>query len=381
MTKPTWNIAVKIRKGLRIVKRSNTWYREERVGGQPVRVSLGTSDEKEAIKKVITGQEEAARLLPQQKAPDALTLGAALEAYGEWYERNYRSAERAIPTVRCFVESVGEDADSRAVTREHVQRFVTYRTDGRRAITVRDDFARVRAFLRWIAARHDGAIVGTPWTGIEKPKDDGITKDAPSRDRIHTILRALRDHAWLGDYCTVLAETGMRPTELLGLRGIDFRGKLCSIVPWEGRLLKSKWSKRTIELNNLAAGILKVRVDRMFDKARPIFANAKGEVYKEKSIFHHFHDTLAGEIRGKVPEALKMTLYDFRHFFCSEHAAPGPQHMEIEALAAYIGHSPASTQTLLRWYTDQNALRRGAPPSLVGEPKEGKVIPIAEANK
>jgi hypothetical protein len=74
-----------------------------------------------------------------------------------------------------------------------------------------------------------------------------------------------------------------------------------------------------------------------------------------------------------------MTLYDFRHFFCSEHAAPGPQHMEIEALAAYIGHSPASTQTLLRWYADQRALRRGAPAELVGEPKEGKVIPLGKA--
>jgi hypothetical protein len=53
--------------------------------------------------------------------------------------------------------------------------------------------------------------------------------------------------------------------------------------------------------------------------------------------------------------------------------------MEIEALASYIGHSPASTQTLLRWYADQRALRRGAPAQLVGEPKEGKVIPLGKA--
>jgi len=50
--------------------------------------------------------------------------------------------------------------------------------------------------------------------------------------------------------------------------------------------------------------------------------------------------------------------------------------MAIESLAAYIGHSPASTQTLLRWYTDQNALRRGAPIPLVGEQKEGRIIAI-----
>ena len=84
--------------------------------------------------------------------------------------------------------------------------------------------------------------------------------------------------------------------------------------------------------------------------------------------------TLAGEKRGKVPRNLEMTLYDFRHFFCSEHAAPGPQHMEVDSLAAYIGHSPGSRETLLRWYTDQDALRRGAPVSLMETTKEGRIM-------
>jgi integrase len=116
----------------------------------------------------------------------------------------------------------------------------------------------------------------------------------------------------------------------------------------------------------------------MFDKNRPVFANGTGDVYKERSIIHLFLEILAGAKRAPVAEALKMTLYDFRHFFCSEHAAPGPQHMEIEALSAYIGHSPASTQTLLRWYADQRALRRGAPASLFGEPKAGKVTAMGK---
>jgi integrase len=114
----------------------------------------------------------------------------------------------------------------------------------------------------------------------------------------------------------------------------------------------------------------------MFNKALPIFANRFGEVFAEHSVHHYFQDWLGGGRLKKPPEALRMTLYDFRHFFCSEHAAPGPQHMEMEALAAYIGHSPSSTQTLLRWYADQRALRRGAPASLVGEPKEGNVVPL-----
>jgi len=377
MAKLTWGIGVKIRKGLRIVQRGDLWYREERIGGRPVRRSLETTDEKEAMRRAVAGLEEPARPFLSSKAmtPPTLTLGKALEEYEDWYAKNLREdeGERVAALLRIFIDTVGDDFDTKAVTRDHVQRFVDSRKDGRTPMTVRKDFARLRAFLNWLAKRKD-AVNPNCWRGIDKPKDDGLTKEAPSTEKVRAVLGKLRSHPWLGEFCTVLAETGMRPSELLGLRGVDLRGKLCSIVPWEGRQLKSKWSKRVIELNETAAAILKARVDTMFDKARPIFATKTGEVYVENSVYRFLCDALAGERRAAVPEAVKITLYDFRHFFCSEHAAPGPQHMELEALAAYIGHSPASTTTLLRWYADARALRRGAPASLVGEPKAGRVI-------
>jgi integrase len=306
-------------------------------------------------------------------------LGKALEEYEDWYKKNRREkgSKQLIAVLRHFIEQLGDDFDTKAITRDHIQRWVDGRVDGRAPITVKRDFARLRAFIYWLARRKDATDTNS-CRGIDKPKDEGTTKEAPSAEKVRAVIGKLRVRPWLADYCTVLAETGLRPSELLGLRGIDVRDKLCSIVPWEGRLLKSKWSKRTIELNDVAAGILKKRKETMFAKTAPIFANRLGEVYEENSVYRLFSDTLAPERRAKIPEALKMTLYDFRHFFCSEHAAPGPQHMAIEALAAYIGHSPASTQTLLRWYTDQNALRRGAPAPLVGEPKEGKVIALGK---
>lgn len=362
--------------------RAGVWYAEECRHGRQTRRSLDTGDEREAMRLAASGVRPAGELPPAPKpVSSAQILEKVLTEYEAWYEKYRRDsgAHRALPVVRLFVDFVGGQTDARAVTRDHVQRFVDRRADGRAGITVRGDFACVRAFLRWLAGRKDLPALLHVCRGIDKPKDDQTTRQAPPIEKVRAVLSKLGDHPWLGDFCRVLAETGLRPAELLGIRGSDLRGKLLSAVPWEGRDLKSKWSKRTIELNEVAASILKARVDRMFDKARPVFANIKGEVYKETSVSHLFRDTLAGERRAKVPEELKTTLYDFRHFFCSEHAAPGPQHMEIEALAAYIGHSPASTQTLLRWYTDQNALRRGAPVPLVGEPKEGKVIPLANA--
>jgi len=369
---------VKLQRGKHLVKRGEVWYLESCQAGVQTRHSLDTGDLQEATRRAATADEARPVLnpVPKPKAPatEGITLGKTLEEYEAWYERNNRTAWRAVPSVRWFVESVGEEADTRTVTRDHVQRFVSGRVDGRSPITVRDDFARVRAFLRWIAARKEGAVVGTPWTGIERPKTRGTTREAPSREKVRAVLGKLRSHPWLAEYCTVLAETGMRPSELLGVRGIDVRDKLCSIIPWESRDLKSEWSKRVIELNKTARGILNSLKEKMFNKEVPIFANREDGVYAEHSVLHYFQDWLGGGKLKKPPESLRMTLYDFRHFFCSEHAAPGRQHMEIEALAAYIGRSPASTQTLLRWYADQRALRRGAPAPLVEERKEGKVV-------
>jgi integrase len=271
------------------------------------------------------------------------------------------------------VDSVGNDADVGDVKREQIQKWVDGRVDGRAGVTVRNDFARVRAFLRWIAARK-GIVDWNLTRGIEKPKDDDVTAEAPSPEKVRAVLGKLGSHEWIGHYCRVLAETGMRPAELLGIRGVDFqeKGRLLAIVPWEKRELKSKWSKRKIELNETAFGILRDRVDKMFRKEQPIFATETGTVYQPNSALHIFTKVLKGD-EDEIPEAVRMSLYDFRHFFCSEHAAPGPQHMELEALAAYIGHSPKSRETLMRWYVDQVALRRGAPPALT-EQKAGEVV-------
>jgi integrase len=377
MTEKSGVTRIKIRRGLHVVKRGTVWYVEEYKDGIQSRRSLETTDQGEAIRRAASGDfpspppRPATPPLKSRSAP----LGDALAEYEAWYERNRRAsgAHRALPILRLFVKFVGEDTEAAGVTRDHIQRFVDQRADGRAAISARGDFACVRAFLRWIAGRRDLPSLLHVCRGIDLPKDEAVTREAPSAEKVRQVLRRLTEsrHPWMADYCRVLAETGLRPAELLGARGIDLRGDLLSIVPWEERELKSKWSRRTIKLNPVAASILRERVGRMPDKTRPIFMTPEGKVYRVASVYHLFRDLLAGTKNGKVPPELDMTLYDFRHFFCSEHAAPGPLHMDLEALAAYIGHSPKSRETLLRWYTDQNALRRGAPAAILplGEEK------------
>lgn len=307
---------IRLQKGRRLVKRGQVWYLETCVGGVQERRSLGTGDLQEATRRAAEGGEPVLSPVLKPKARQSLSLGKALQEYEEWYKKNRRenSAKPLLAVLRHFVGAAGETLETQAVARDLVQRWVDGRVDGRAAVTVRRDFARTRAFLFWIA-RRKGATDMNACRGIDLPKDDGTTRGAHSAEKVKAVIGRVRSHPWLADYGTLLAETGMRPSELLGLRGTDVREKLCSIVPWEGRQLKSKWSKRVIELNEVAAEILGQRKEKMFNKSLPIFANRFGRVYGENSVDRFFCDALAGERRAKVPEALKMTLYDFRHFF------------------------------------------------------------------
>lgn len=371
----------RIRKGLAVVKRGDVWYAEECTGGVQTRRCLKTENLGEAITRAEGGwkpEPKSAEPAPEDLPSAALTLGKAFDEYEAWYTKNRRSVDRTVTAVKPFVDAAGEKLDVSALTRNHVQKWVTEWTDGHAALTVRSDFSRVRAFIRWIAARKDLPALFNVCRGIDQPKDEETTREAPSVEKVRLVLRKLAEsgHPWMHDYVRLLVETGARPSEILGLRGIDVRGKLVSIVPWEGRGLKSKWSKRTIEVNESAARILEARKETMLDKTLPIFGTELGTVYKERSVSHLLRELLAGGRQKKVPAEVRVTLYDMRHFFASEHAAPGPAHMAIESLAAHLGHSPASIKVLLRWYADQAALRRGAAVSVLGEDKDGKVLAL-----
>lgn len=378
-----------LRKGLTIVKRGDTWHAEIFSNGKSqFRGSLFTMDMREAERraqdaadKIASG--EAVSIAVPKPAPKAapvvkpiLTLRKAADQYMIWYGEENRgtSKDRAEPTIDLFVKAMGADRDPKTITRDEIQKWVKERETGRSASTVRGDFSRIRAFLYWISDVKDAADRKC-CRRIDLPKLRRNAMPSPSTEKVKAVLRAL-GNGWIADYCRVLAETGMRPSELLGIRGTDLKGKLLSIKPNEIRELKTDDSERTIMLTDVAAEILTRRKDAMFIKELPIFPNESGEAFQENSVYHIFKDTLAGEKHGKPPAHLNMTLYDFRHFFCSEHAAPGPQHWEMATLGAYIGHAPASTYTLAKFYVDQKALLRGAPTSLIGAPKDGEVIAI-----
>jgi integrase len=274
------------------------------------------------------------------------------------------------PTVWALVEQIGTDADPRVIDRDDIEAFIE-RYDDHSPSYVKNEYVRVGAFLRWVAKKYKGSVDLSCLDVDNLPRDDSAGREIPDMTTAKAALRKLSAHGWLGEYVTVLLETGMRPSELLAVRGVDLNGNLLSIEPWGEWSPKSKWSKRVIQLNETATRILEARKKGLFDKRAPLFGLPEGKMRSVKHTSKLYRSTL-----GDATEFDLCNLYVWKHLFCSEHAAPGPAFMELQTLAAYIGHAPGSTRVLERWYANRNAMRRGSPPALTIEAKETKVVPM-----
>jgi len=381
---------IKLQKGLHLVKRGEVWYAEKFAGGRwEYRKSLQTGDLETAKRRLIEEAVSSEPILRNRPAKvAALSLDRAFETYEEWYEKRRKesSQEVTFPVIRSFIKRLGGDTDTRDITQKHLQDYIDSR-EGCSFWTVKNDFGRVRAFLKWIDKKNAGAIDLHCVRGIELPKDNSVTPEAPSMETVKAILRRVKGHPTLEDLCTVLFETGMRPGEVLALRGVDVNGNLVKIQKRDsdGWSPKSKWSIRTIQVPETVAAILKARKERLFDKAGYVFGLESGKMRHEKYVSAMFRDALRGGKKGKVEmpaEFRGVNLYGLKHAFCSIHAAavidgkPNPAYMPLQQLSAYVGHGPGSTHLLERHYADRNAMRAGAPVALLGTSVETTVTAI-----
>jgi integrase len=311
-----------------------------------------------------------------------MTLDQAFLKYDEWFRKGHKESAFGVtlPAVEKFIEHAGADIDTRELTADHVQRFLDS-FDDHSPIYVRNTFARIRAFVRWIDRKYRDAVDLRAVKGIELPKVPAVADEVPPMETIKALLAKLSTHEWLGDYCTVLLETGMRPGEALAVRGVDLRDELLDIKPHDDWSPKSEHSVRTIPLSETARKILQARKEKLFDKRFPIFGFSTGKMRNAKEVGRLYREAMKTD--GKIPAQWKdCNIYFFRHAFASFHAKtkidrkPNPGYMVLQDLAKYMGHAPGSSRTLERWYIDARAEDIGAPVSLTGERQDGAVIPM-----
>jgi integrase len=152
--------------------------------------------------------------LPEGTLPPApITLKEQVEAFLQRYE-NERTKAGYRKVLTQFRTQTGclylED-----VTAAHVQAFL----DGRKAVTQRNYYAHLRAFLRASGSPATDGVAVPPARGKRVPK-------ALRKGEYELLLGATKREPWFHAFVQVAWITGMRPREILALRwsAIDAEG-------------------------------------------------------------------------------------------------------------------------------------------------------------
>ncbi|MFF0499742.1 tyrosine-type recombinase/integrase [Nocardia aobensis] len=202
-------------------------------------------------------------------------------------------------------------------------------------------------------AAEDGVIVANPCRKVERPSRPDAEK-SPAELLTVEQIRSLIRHSNRQTGCMMLltAQTGLRPSEVAGLRvcDVDFLRRKIFVVQqanhFRGKAptarLKTPRSKRSVplpaeahrELSAFLATVERGRSDLLFytKAGRPWSADGMGQRFREIA-------AKAGVPRG-------FTWHDLRHFYASALIAKGAS---VKTVQARLGH--ASANVTLQVYT------------------------------
>jgi integrase len=354
---------IKVTDGVSIYLRWKTWWIDVHGNGRRTKRSLGTTDRSEAIRRALEAEAAPA---PQGKAAyESLKDAFAryLKDYADPALGHMREGtmKRYKQVVGMFVERVGPTLPPSKLTRQLLLEFQRERSKSVVADTVNGDVGYVKAFVNW--CRAEGLVEHDPCFKVKRLKVNRSKRRTLSPDEFEEIEMAVRPSGgamfganaelapMLHDYVILGANTGMRPNEILHVRGCDFdanRG-LLEIKAW-GEWQTKDAEDRTLQLNSAALAVLARRKLQNGDKELPLFCGREGCIRDWKNVYH--------ELKKKLPPRLSWAgLYDLRHYFATEAAH---QDWPVEKLRLYLGH--ADIATTLKYYVDVKAAQVGAPP-------------------
>jgi integrase len=224
-------------------------------------------------------------------------------------------------------------------------------------IVVRDantmaDHVYVMMRILFNAAVKQGAIGSSPLSGVERPRVARREMTVLSPDDWQSVLEYLRNHSsWALAPLTVLITTGIRRSELCGLRwsDVDFERSLLllqrSFHLISGQPvysdLKTKRSRRAVALDSSTVELLK---DHHEDLTRSMALFGR-RVRKSDAVFGRPDgtpfppDTYSG-LWKRIRSALGITvrLHDLRHSSATMLLAAG---VPVQLVSARLGHSTA----------------------------------------
>ena len=355
---------IRVTEGVSIYLRWKTWWLDLNGNGRRKKRSLRTRDRAQAFRLALEADS------PESKPRAAFeSLGDAFSRYLKEYadpalgHMRERTMKRYRQVIGVFIERVGQRLSPSKLTRQHLLEFQRERSRSVAPDTVNGDIAYVKAFVNWYRA--EGLLDHDPCFKVRRLKVNRSTRRSLTPDEFREIEEAMqpRDGSRFGanaalppflpDYVIVAANTGMRPDEILHVRGKDLSQsrRLLDICAWGDWRTKDA-EDRTIELNSAALNVLARRKLQNGNDNVPIFCGRRGCIRAWSNV--------SRELKKKLPGPLGWVgLYKFRHYFATQAAMQG---WPVEKLRLYLGH--ADIATTLKYYVDVKASQVGAPPTI-----------------
>jgi site-specific recombinase XerD len=130
----------------------------------------------------------------------------------------------AVTLLTRYLAASGMPTQPRAITREHVEAFVTSQLERWKPATAHNRYRALRSFFGWLV--EEGEIRESPMARMKPPRLPETPPPVLTADQLTRLLEvAERDKTWAGRrdeaILRVFMDTGARRAEVVGLRLID----------------------------------------------------------------------------------------------------------------------------------------------------------------
>jgi site-specific recombinase XerD len=318
---------------VRIFQRGRMWYANFQHNGRQTRLSLKTTNKKEARRRAVRLDAELDAGRYQHK-PQSTSIAQACADYMT-HVRTEQLAKKTIDKYQSVLNRLTKLAEQRGVTslgQLNLTLLDAYRAmrvaEGIHPQTLHDDCVIIRQLVNFALERD--MLVVDPLKGIRVKKPKPTPQPCWNQDEVRNILAASPEA--IQPALTLLAETGMRIGELVWLTwaDIDLDVNVLHIRAKDGWQPKSG-DQRSVPLSPVARQLLETlpRVGRWVmsmpaSRQHP----QRGQQWTERR--------LLGELK-RVLKALALNgkLHTFRHFFISNALQ---RRTPLATLREWVGH-------------------------------------------
>ena len=274
-----------------------------------------------------------------------MTFGELIDAFLDYSKEHKRSYAADVVNARPLLSFFGKDRKAQSITREHMEKFITWRQGQRkqhgggelRPASINRSLALLKtAFARAVA---NGWIERTPCTGIKMLKENNVRSRILTDDEYSRLLFAAADH--LKPIIRLAWGTGMRRGEIIGLTWdrVDLKGGWIQLRPEDTKTNEGRTIPLSPELIDMLREMKENQVGQVADlqSGDLVFKRWDGKAWRK-----------AGNPKNAFNKACQRAgikdfhFHDLRHCFVTRSRRAGYQDRRIMSIT---GHKTMSVFT------------------------------------